>query len=71
METTENLKLGISEQEDTSEKLQPKPVTVREIKIEEVGDKGAKKVVLSVVQLACIGFQITISNYTSGCLVSV
>lgn len=46
METTDDLKIGISDQDDISEKLQAKPVTVKEVKVEVVGDKGAKKVVL-------------------------
>lgn len=49
METTEDLKLGISEQDDLGDKLQPKPVTVKEVTIDAVGEKGAKKVVLHCI----------------------
>lgn len=49
METTEELKLGISPEEDTSEKLQPKNVTVKDVTIEAVGDKGNKKLVLHCI----------------------
>ena len=49
MEITEELKLGISPQDDKSEKLQPKQVTIGDITIETVGEKGSKKVILHCI----------------------